>query len=200
MKARTLLLVFALFFAAVAGAFAQTPIRDTAVLLVGAEAADGSRSICSGVVLAPSRILTAKHCLNALFIARISDGRLHADLRVARIAPDGVDLLLIFAPGVTCPCATVAQILFVQEPVVASGYPDGVWTETTGQVFGLGRGPNYVFLVHSAPTAPGASGGGLWQLQNEQWVLVGINSALTEVGEYLWSLAVPHILFPNATQ
>src|SRR3972149_2287243 len=81
MKARTLLLVFALFFAAVAGAFAQTPIRDTAVLLVGAEAADGRRSICSGVVIAPSRILTAKHCLNAAFIARTSDGRLHAELR-----------------------------------------------------------------------------------------------------------------------
>lgn len=139
---------------------------------------------CSGVAIKPNVILTAAHCdvSDQVPGAIISvNGR-----QVSIIKKDqDKDLMLLFVPGLDSPTVPVGTYVPVQDsPVVLVGYPLGlIQYVTEGRVQGSVELPEAIvgkvtpkMLAVSAMGDPGNSGGGLFQLVNGQYVLVGITS------------------------
>lgn len=154
---------------------AETPNtpRNQVKLLKGNEG--GS---CSGVVIAPELILTAKHC-NAL-------GEFTVDGKPAFIEAESrtADMMIVRA-HVTCPCATIfVGPLEIDEPVMVVGFPldFGVQYVTYGHY----QGESEYGMALSADAAPGNSGGGVYVFREGQWVLAGILVAgVGRTGGYL---------------
>lgn len=130
----------------------------------------GPDGMCSGTVIAPGEVLTAAHCLPRVSVVE-RGGKRFPITGAAELSP--YDAAVAKAPGIECPCAPVSDTLVVGQEVRAVGFPDGKLSDTIGKIIAV------VFLEHveiisDAYTAPGSSGGGLWQLQGGTWVLVGI--------------------------
>lgn len=190
----------------VLGVFAVGQVRaaddlptQTAVMLVGQPyPADKGwrRNQCSGTVIAPEVVLTAKHCLNAAWRVRTADGVWH-EVYGGKVDPVQ-DAAVIYVRGVACPCAPIGGALKPGDPVRAVGFPEGEWQDEVGKVIGVkrfgeddGKMVGETLMVHSALTWFGASGGGLWAMQGGRWVLVGLHSRLQMAMLFIVSWAVP---------
>lgn len=147
-----------------------------------------SDKICSAVVVAPGVALTARHCLST---GMAVDG-LAAD-HVRAPASAYVDIAVVIVPGLKCPCAVIGGRPIHGATVVAIGYPTALEgarrTTEPARVNYVGTiatiapwmshpiAANAVFIVTDKPIIQsGDSGGGLFTIQNGQWVLVGINA------------------------
>ena len=188
------------------GALAVSQVRateydlavTTAVMMVGPPALmdDGTygQFSCSGTVIAPETVLTAKHCLEAAWRVRTADGVWHTVYggKIDQVQ----DAAVIYVRGVACPCAPIGGELKVGDEVRAVGFPGGQWLDSAGFVLEILRFTNgvaagEVLVGHSAFTFFGASGGGLWAVQDGRLVLVGVHSRIVFAGMRILSFAVP---------
>lgn len=167
---KNLLVAVALFVSGVANASGFTNPRAQVVLL---EAENGS---CSGVVVAPQVVLSAKHC-EVLINPQINGVPAFA----GRKSPT-TDLML-FQGAVDCPCAPLAEIgPELDEAVLVVGFPFwhnvGVQFATEGRYQGTtppGVDSPYVGdYAISAHASPGNSGGGVYVRRGREWQLIGI--------------------------
>lgn len=131
----------------------------------------GANGSCSAVVVAPGLALTALHCEQA-FEPKV-DGHLVSEWRKF----SGKDVALVVVPGLTCPCASLSTPAPAGERLAAIGFPYGIglavtYGESQGDV--IYEGERY--LHHSAPTASGMSGGGVFVLREGRTWLVAITS------------------------
>lgn len=140
---------------------------------------------CSGVMIAPMRMLTAAHCVQSG--APWGAGEERAPVKV--LAQDkGRDVALL-AVALPCPCASVAgKDADVDELVLVVGYP---MNDLVGaQIATEGRAQAHVFdkdldgprLRLSAPVAQGNSGGGVFVRRKDAWALVGIVTNVMNIG------------------
>lgn len=143
----------------------------------------------SGVVIGPDRILTNAHNLHGEGVrVTFADGRT-ADGTVVGIDTDG-DLAVVEAPTEGVPVLEAgADGLGIGTPVVAIGNPNGRGARVTlGFVSGVDRsfrGPRGRLVAgaieHTAPLAPGSSGGPIVGLDG---TLLGINTNRVGNGFY----------------
>jgi len=137
----------------------------------------GRNGACSAVVVAPGYALTAKHC-NAI-VSPVVDGN---PVQTTRDYGDK-DVMLLTVPGLKCPCATVDTAPYVPGEAVASiGYPSAL-----GPLIALGHMQGMVtnsdgvaFLMHTAYSGSGMSGGGLFVLRGGRVLLAALTSAGTD--------------------
>jgi hypothetical protein len=155
---------------------------------------ESKRGLCSGTVIAPEVVLTAKHCIGADDV--VIRGGVKYTIH-GRTALKGVDAMVVYAAGIACPCAPIADADMKAE-ARALGWPRGKWGDTKGPLVGLTPASAIFpeeegsYLMHTVEIAPGSSGGGLWQYRDGRWVLVGVNVALLEyMGMFAYGAAVP---------
>lgn len=171
----------------------------TAVRMFGTpKDAEGLTYQCSGTVIAPEVVLTAKHCLEAAKTV-LRDGQQY-EVVGGKISGTQ-DAAVLYVRGIACPCAPVASMIDVTPgaAVRAVGYPGGEWSDDEGEVLGVKafdpRPASYPYgetlLAHTAYTDFGASGGGLWQKQGGHWLLVGVHSRIQMTPWFMISWAVP---------
>ena len=137
---------------------------------------EGAYGSCSGVVVAPERVLTAYHCKDAA--SDTFDGK---KTEVLREIPD-YDLLLLKVEDQTCPCVPVGIEPALDSDVIAVGNPLGIHQVVTeGAYQGKFKNPKAPEIVgssvFSAQAEGGFSGGGIFQQQKGKWKLVGLVSA-----------------------
>lgn len=122
---------------------------------------NGSGSV---VMIAPGIALTAAHVVENE--ALLVNGK---PIKILHISPD-TDIAVIEVQ-MGCPCVPLGNMPNVDSKVVAIGWPFGeAEYATSGNVQGFTEYKIYT----SVPIAPGNSGGGLFQVQNGVWKLVGI--------------------------
>jgi hypothetical protein len=141
--------------------------------------------MCSGTVIAPSAVVTAAHCLPYVTHVRSNDGALYKIEGGYRMG-DGADGVVLWVPGIQCPCAPIAERpAAVGDKVRAVGFPAGKFSDTYGVIIAIEPLPeeareylglfNQREIYNTAEIAPGSSGGGLWRLEDDnRWVLVGV--------------------------
>jgi hypothetical protein len=194
--AAVLMAVVGLLGAAEAADF-KTEASDTVVQLH----VEGA-FVCSAVVVGPGVVLTAKHCLLAgeadTIVTR--DGEFAITGGKISQATDGV---VLYAPGVQCPCAVEDH----GQPVIGDevrlvGFPLSTFNdERGGFVFAVGT-PDfldpvafvrenvpdefwYTYVFYSPVGTYGDSGGGLFMLRGDKWVLIGIHTVKID-DPYMW--------------
>jgi len=161
------------------GAAATIPIgaaqaRDfgESLVKIRVAAADGSRSLGTGVVIASNVVATACHVIRDAEVIEVIHGR---EQRRASIESGSLvhDLCLIRVPGLDLPAVPIraSETLRVGERVVAVGYPAGDdLTARDGVVDGLYRYDGGDVIRTSSTFDAGESGGGLF---DEEGALVG---------------------------
>lgn len=181
---KRLLVGLLLFFAPSCAALSLTPANpfDTVRALTNAE----GNIMCSAVVIAPDRALTAAHCLEPIMSV---DG-----VKVERTAIfNGTDSALLDAPGLQCPCAEIGTPK-VGDKAVAIGFPAGGPKRVTAEVeikfigilkdfapWILSEHREFPMIgIHDFVLIPGDSGGGLFVGDK----LVGTNSAMIMMPPY----------------
>lgn len=136
----------------------------------------GDNDNCSAVVLAPGKVLTARHCDE--IVNPTIDGK---PVKFGKISPDA-DLMLAEA-DVQCPCASVGPKPVLDEDVIVVGYPfanflEGLQVLTQGKAQGVRHGGPLAeegdTLIITAPVGDGNSGGGVFINREGVWYLVGI--------------------------
>lgn len=142
---------------------------------------DAEHAGCSGVMIAPTLMLTAYHCVAGGSARFVGPERLQATVLKF---DEGGDVALLAVP-MGCPCAPVASSPAApDEPIIAIGYPMnqyvGVQMLTEGRAQGVAyheelKGER---LRLSVPVASGNSGGGVFA-HRAGWKLVGILTNLT---------------------
>jgi len=148
---------------------------ETVHLLIGRQG--GS---CSAVMIAPSRAVTAAHCLQIPnLVLRINE--VDYPVSGSYVIKEGVDAAMLIAPSAPCPCASVKNTPEnFYAPVYVVGYPYGLMRFITVGLFqGYLKHPEdlQMYGVTDARTAPGTSGGGVF---NAQGALLGIGTATNE--------------------
>jgi S1-C subfamily serine protease len=153
---------------------------------------------CSGVMIAPLRLLTANHCLgeDGKDVLEATPQRLYTKV----LKQDKRNDLLLLEVALGCPCVPVAGVApDVDQVVVAIGFPMntvvGVQIATEGRSQGVGPaaaigGTNR--LRFTAPLAPGNSGGGVFSKTFGEWRLVGISTDITQTRE---GAGINHLAF-----
>lgn len=150
---------------------------------------------CSGVMIAPMRLMTAAHCVKAPFtvgVERMPGKVLRKD--------EGLDVALV-AVAAQCPCTPLAASpAELDEPVLAIGYPMNNYvfvqmaTEGRAQGEAFHKSLNGPRLRLSVPIAPGNSGGGIFVRRGGEWQLAGILTTGTMWSDGGFSRAlVPHL-------
>jgi hypothetical protein len=169
-------LASAALVAALALVLAPAP-RSTVLPLYGAGDASAS---CSGVMVAPMRLLTAAHCVSDG--QKMEAGSNRMPLKILKL--DAAKDLALAAVAIDCPCASIAtDAVEVDEPVLVIGYP--LNDTLVVQVATDGRAQGYASVDGSrsrlrttAPVMPGSSGGGLFVRRRFHWELAGVTHAL----------------------
>ena len=133
----------------------------------------GMMGSCSGVMIAPQRMLTAAHCANLMDLT--VNGK---PAKTLKIEPSK-DLLLLEV-ALDCPCVPVADTEGTN--VTAVGYPLGLVKATAvgilrGYTFDPILPEFYEFAVYQSSVEGGFSGGGVFTFRDGRWELVGIVSA-----------------------
>ena len=152
-------------------ALANHPVRE--IITPSVYTMQDGRSLCSAVMIAPERALTAAHCLNMEAPYVTIGGYKYPVLEGYAASPRDVAILII--PGAPCPCARVSDTpLKVGDFIAVVGYPLGLaqvvtYGEFQARIIDKEDGQEY--LMVTALGAPGNSGGGLF---NEYGDLVGI--------------------------
>lgn len=124
-------------------------------------------SFCSGVMVAPGRMITAAHCTDGEMSVNGKPVRL-----LARSTQDDIALLEVQDD---CPCAPIAmKSPAVDEPVIVVGYPLNASVRVAFLTEGRAEGEADGRLRLTASIAPGNSGGGVFALRSGRWELVGI--------------------------
>lgn len=124
----------------------------------------------SGVIIAPKRVLTAKH------VAEIADIKVNGKpTKVLAVAEDS-DVAVIEA-DVACPCAPIAREVQVGDKVIIAGYPmqhiiDNTLVRMAGEFLGYMKDQ---FALFTGFAMPGSSGGGIFNIRGE---IVGIVSGI----------------------
>ncbi len=143
---------------------------------------NGSREIGSGVILAPQRVVTNCHVLRNASQITIARGlqTWQATQESGDAYRDLCFLRTLTSVGIA-PAMARSDDIRISTPVVAAGYSGGTFKTTSGHIKGLylcacdgGR----VIRV-SAPFEPGASGGGLFDLEGR---LLGVLTFKSTVG------------------
>jgi S1-C subfamily serine protease len=157
---------------------------------------------CSGVMVAPLRLLTANHCLgeDGKDVLEATPQRLHTKV----LRQDKVNDLVLLEVALNCPCVPVAgSPPALDQQVVAIGFPInavvGMQIATEGRYQGIGpvRGiEGGARLRFTAPIAPGNSGGGVFAKASGEWRLVGISTSITGPGD---GTSVSHLAFASDT-
>lgn len=187
-------LVFAVGILSTPKVTASSTLVEAAATVRKATNSKNPNVICSAVVIAPAKALTAKHCLTEGGIDKVG-----GQWVLYSQPSKNSDAAVLTVPGLSCPCATVAlQAPVPDVTVVAFGYGgDGLrHLRGPGVVKGVGY-PDLVglsvyeqelrelgnwrrFIWFDPVLVPGDSGGGTFALRGGRWVLVGINAVLTE--------------------
>jgi serine protease Do len=145
--------------------------RNSVIKVVALRA--GSVTFGSAVVIAPERVITNCHVVrNSSEIKLISRGRVWYGRVTAHDV--GRDLCVVTAPELDIPSARIgsSRALAVGHAVFAAGYPGGEqFTSSAGHVKGLHEAYGSRVIQTSAYFQPGASGGGLFDVDGR---LVGI--------------------------
>lgn len=195
MKYLSYVAVLVVSVAAIIGLYPSKPTEDFtqvrqatwALHLKGVEPFWGApidADICSGVAIKPDLLLTAAHCDVS---DKIPGSVLTVDGKTTIVVKKDVnkDLMMLFVPDLNSPYVPVGTYVPLQDsPVVLVGYPLGLTQFVTeGRVQGSVELPEGIadhplpkFLAVSALGEPGNSGGGLFQLVDGKYVLVGITS------------------------
>lgn len=149
-------------------AFADV-VDDTTVYLM---------SGCSGVVIAPDKVLTAAHCADEDVVQDQRMNNLRVEL--ATTIP-GVDAAVLVVPGIQCPCATTTQPDTTPGTRTRTGgFPGGKWADVTFEVKETVPAATWFadesgdYVVTLGALRGGASGSGAWQQVGDQWMLVGV--------------------------
>jgi hypothetical protein len=128
---------------------------------------------CSGVMIAPNKMLTAAHCKNLGSIQ--VNGKPTAILKV----DEASDLMLLLV-DVPCPCVKMTNVEPVEgQEVSVIGYPLGLAkSRADGRALGAVDSGLYIegFSIYVANIEGGFSGGGIFYFHNKEWYLVGIVS------------------------
>lgn len=164
-------------------------IRSTTNLVImsdkNIETEKGSQySFGSGVVVAPGYVLTAKHVVHekGAFAYTGRDGQHLKKATIFKESDSPIDLALIYAPTVACPCTKLADDNAVtDEAVSAVGFPlyDQAGTQfvTHGAVQGYSGQSEYQMTM-TVNIAPGNSGGGVYSRYAKGWRLTGIATSV----------------------
>lgn len=131
----------------------------------------------SAVVLSKGRLVTSAHVVGRGQKLYLKRGTEKLETRVLTVDREN-DLALLEA-DVDCPCATLAAAPLVDRAVYTVGYPLGVSIDfvqflTEGRV----QAVNKHGVWTDAPTVPGNSGGGVFQLQDGTVVLIGVSKGI----------------------
>ena len=133
---------------------------------------------CSAVVVAPGYALSAQHC--SVLPGMKVDG--HAVAKISAFSTK--DVILLDVPGLECPCAPVAMTDAAPgERVAAVGFPYGMgplmtYGESQGNVYFEGE----QYVLHTAGTSPGMSGGGVFVIRGGRVFLAAITSRSSDAG------------------
>jgi S1-C subfamily serine protease len=146
------------------------------VLKASTYAITGEFGQCSGVLIAPKRLLTAAHCQvgSVLTVAG----------KVAKIIKtDDVKDLMLLEIDLSCPCVPVGKTNpAVGDELTVVGYPYGsntgfILVTTSGYVQGYIQAQEFNgYMFTTTPVAPGNSGGGVYQFVSGKWYVVAIVS------------------------
>lgn len=143
---------------------------------------EGEGSVCSGVSVAPNRVLTAFHCTG--------DPKKQSEEYPVKITVEGKPAkvirideehdLSLLEVAIDCPCAPLgSESPDLDVQVIAVGWPMGiaeVVTEGRSQGFIESDKPGKPFLLSTTSIVFGNSGGGLFTFNwlSLRWELVGI--------------------------
>ncbi len=159
------------------------------------------RAMCSAVVIAPDKLVSAAHCLVYGEADAVETPHGVYPIQSGKMNWPASDFMVLTAPGVNCPCAeTTPFVVIPGETAVAVGFPgvdDGAQRVSIGKIIGVDRvdshwrnlDPDELMgqwraLFHTARTLPGMSGGGVFIESNGRWLLIAVNSlAAWIVGE-----------------
>lgn len=151
-----------------------------------------ARGTCSAVMIAPERAMTAKHCIDMESPQLNVSGR---DYVITEAYANSVlDLAVLIVPGAPCPCSTIREEPAREgELAMVVGYPYGIARVTTyGEVQGRFTNPEdkQEYVLVTAPTAPGNSGGGVFDMQGYlMGIMVANDGAYLSL--YIETLTVP---------
>lgn len=193
--------LFAAAYAAVAAMLLTVAVPTAAEPAVPADTvrvvqdADSDK-VCSAVVIAPNRAVTARHC--------VSYGMAVDGILVEIIVIPGEqnrDMAVLFVPGLQCPCAEIGgrpvhgtRVVMVGFPsklegerrvsqsarvnYIGSAYTIAPWLPPIPEI----RNSVYIF-TDKAIAESGDSGGALFALQGGKWMLVGVTAIGVPVSE-----------------
>lgn len=130
----------------------------------------------SGVVIAPNKVLTAKHvALMSEKLVIVHNGKEYPG-HVSK-SSEITDVAIIHVNGMPCPCVEIYPFIPPQDTdIIAIGFPLNLKIQvlTKGQVQGV-YGEDQNLMIISSPATYGNSGGGTFILDpNNTWKLAGI--------------------------
>jgi tetratricopeptide (TPR) repeat protein len=174
--------------------------RDSiSVMLVESLDAEGQvAGFGSGVVVAPSRVITNRHVIENGVSFEVERGANKWPATLVQLDPDH-DLAELSVVGLSAPPVEMREssTLTVGERVYAIGAPEGLeLTISEGLVSGLRDFDNARLIQTSAAISPGSSGGGLFDAEGR---LVGITTFYLKEGQSLnfalpaeWAVVLNH--------
>jgi S1-C subfamily serine protease len=134
----------------------------------------------SAIVIAPSYMITAAHTVlkdPAMMLSVGVEGTQLAKLTVVKVDPV-VDLALVSAPEIKCPCATFASGIERDEQAWTVGFPKFGYYHTQFVTTGTMQGMLNGRIVATPNAAPGSSGGGIFVKRGAEYQFAGVVVAI----------------------